>query len=236
MRFQLIVFDWDGTLMDSEARIVSCIQAAFADLGEPPPSKEAARDVIGLGLNEAMAMLWPDGETQQRAVLIERYRHHFLRGKEGDSALFPGARWVLETLRSRGLLLAIATGKSRRGLERVLVSTGFKEYFHATCCADEMPSKPHPAMLQHLMAILAVPPERTLMIGDTEYDMQMARNAGVAALAVGYGVHSPDRLLSYHPLGCLSELRAIPGWLETLESTPPSTSLIERTQPGKDSA
>ena len=217
MRFQLIVFDWDGTLMDSEARIVSCIQAAFSDLGELPPPKEVARDVIGLGLNEAMTVLWPDGEAQQRAALVERYRHHFLGTDETDSNLFPGARWVLETLRSRGLLLAIATGKSRRGLERVLASTGLKAYFQATCCADEAPSKPHPAMLQRIMTSLAVPPENTLMIGDTEYDMQMAQNAGVAALAVSYGVHSPERLLAYQPLACLPELRAIPDWIETIE-------------------
>jgi len=214
MRFKLIVFDWDGTLMDSEARIVSCIQAAFADIGELPPSRAVARDVIGLGLDEAMTVLWPDGDVHQRSALVKRYRYHFLGANETESNLFPGARSMIETLGGRGLLLAIATGKSRRGLDLALASTGLKQHFHATRCADETFSKPHPEMLLRLMDELGTEPAETLMVGDTEYDMQMAVNAGIAALAVCYGVHAPDRLFKHGPLDCLSDLRDIPGWLE----------------------
>lgn len=188
MSFKLLVFDWDGTLMDSEARIVACIQSAFADLGEMPPPREVAREVIGLGLEEAMTMLWPDGSVVQRRELVDRYRFHFLGGNE-SSSLFPGARELIEDLKQRGLLLAVATGKSRRGLESALASTGLRGHFHATRCADETFSKPHPEMLLQVMDELGAHRSETLMIGDTEYDMEMARNAGVAALAVAYGVH-----------------------------------------------
>jgi phosphoglycolate phosphatase len=214
MRFKLIVFDWDGTLMDSEARIVACIQAAFSDVGEVPPSHEAARDVIGLGLDEAMTLLWPDGEVDQRRRLIDRYRYHFLGASDTEARLFPGARELVEGLGRRGFLLAVATGKSRRGLESALASTGLKGLFNATRCADEAISKPHPEMLLQLMDELGTAPCETLMVGDTEYDMQMARNAGVGALAVCYGVHAPERLQMHGPLDCLSDLRDIPGWLE----------------------
>jgi phosphoglycolate phosphatase len=213
MRFKLIVFDWDGTLMDSEARIVSCIQAAFADVGETPPSRDASRDVIGLGLDEAMTVLWPDGEVDQRRRLVDRYRYHFLGANETESSLFPGARDLLEGLGERGHLLAVATGKSRRGLEIAMAGTGLKGLFHATRCADETLSKPHPEMLLQLMDELGTAPAETLMVGDTEYDMQMARAAGVGALAVCYGVHAPERLQLHGPLHCVADLRDIPEWL-----------------------
>lgn len=214
MRFQLIVFDWDGTLMDSEARIVACIRAAFVDIGEPPPPPEVARDVIGLGLDEAMTVLWPDGGTQERGALVERYRSHFLGINETASNLFPGIPAMLEALGDRGLRLAVATGKSRRGLELALASTGLKGCFQATRCADEARSKPHPEMLLWLMRELGVEPGATLMVGDTEYDMQMAGNAGVAAVAVCYGVHAPERLRRQAPLACLEDLRELPQWLD----------------------
>lgn len=214
MRFKLIVFDWDGTLMDSEERIVACIQAAFADLGEPPPSREAARNIIGLGLEEAMASLWPEGDRRQRHRLAERYRHHFLGANETPTPLFHGAREVVDWLAGRGYLLAVATGKSRRGLDSVLASTGLGERFHATRCADETFSKPHPEMLLQLMDELGVRGCDTLMVGDTEYDMQMAYSAGAGALAVCYGVHERERLLRHRPLGCLPTLLDMPAWLE----------------------
>jgi len=220
MRFKLIVFDWDGTLMDSEARIVSCIQAAFADVGELPPPREVARDVIGLGLDEAMTVLWPDGDVHQRGLLVDRYRHHFLGTNETESSLFPGTRGMIKALAELGLLLAVATGKSRRGLDLALASTGLKIYFNATRCADETFSKPHPEMLLRLMDELGTERSETLMVGDTEYDMQMAKNAGVDALAVCYGVHAPERLLKHGPLDCLPDLRDIPSWLERGEHRP----------------
>lgn len=214
MSFKLIVFDWDGTLMDSEARIVACIQSAFADIGEIPPPREIAREVIGLGLEEAMTMLWPDGDVQQRRELVDRYRFHFLAGSESESSLFPGVRELLQDLNESGLLLAVATGKSRRGLEAALNCTGLRGQFHATRCADETFSKPHPEMLFQVMDELRADRSETLMIGDTEYDMEMARNAGVAALAVAYGVHHPERLLRHQPLDCLEDFQDLRGWLE----------------------
>jgi len=214
MSFKLLVFDWDGTLMDSEARIVACIQSAFADLGEMPPPREVAREVIGLGLEEAMTMLWPDGSVQQRRELVDRYRFHFLGGNETASSLFPGARELIEDLNQRGLLLAVATGKSRRGLESALASTGLRGQFHATRCADETFSKPHPEMLLQVMEELGADQAETLMIGDTEFDMAMARNAGVAALAVAYGVHDLERLLRHDPIDCVHELGELRDWLE----------------------
>lgn len=213
MPFDLLVFDWDGTLMDSEARIVACIQAAFDDVGEMPPSDAAARDIIGLGLDEAMAVLWPDADTGERQVVASRYRHHFLVANDTPSVLFPGAREAVEAVAARNFLLAVATGKSRRGLEESLEESGLRAFFHATRCADETHSKPHPAMLEQLMDELGVEPPRTLMIGDTEYDMQLASNAGTAALAVAYGNHASERLLQHGPLGCIDAISDLPAWL-----------------------
>lgn len=217
MRFELIVFDWDGTLMDSEARIVTCLQAAFQDLGLPPPSVEAARDIIGLGLDESMQRLMPSADAALRAELITTYRRHFLVTNQTPSVLFPGALEALQWVTGRGYRLAVATGKSRVGLDKSMAETGTHSLFHATRCADETFSKPHPQMLLELMDELGVRPAETLMVGDTEYDMQMARNAGVPSLAVCYGVHSADRLLAHAPLACLDSLHAFPGWLERTE-------------------
>lgn len=212
MDFKLIVFDWDGTLMDSEARIVACIQAAFADVGQPLPERAAARNIIGLGLNEAMAELWPGAGPGERERLVGCYRRHFLDTNETPSNLFEGAVELIDWLEGRGHLLAVATGKSRSGLDKVLTSTGLKPRFHATRCADETFSKPHPQMLLELMDELGVGAAETLMIGDTEYDMQMARNAGTSALAVCHGVHERERLLRHGPLGCLASLLDVPAW------------------------
>lgn len=214
--YALIVFDWDGTLMDSQARIVDCLQAAFADLGRPVPSRAAAADVIGLGLDEAMARLWPEAGPDERQLVAGHYRRHFLGGHPTASALFPDARETLEWLRGAGYLLAVATGKSRRGLDQSLDESGLRDLFHATRCADETLSKPHPQMLLELMDELGVAPAATLMVGDTEYDLLMAANAGAGALAVCYGVHAPERLRALGPLGCLDGLAAIPAWLGTL--------------------
>jgi len=213
MSYSLIVFDWDGTLMDSQARIVDCLQAGFVDAGQPPPSRAAAADVIGLGLDEAMARLWPAADVAQRQIVADHYRRHFLGDHPTPTALFPGAVETLDWLRAQGYLLAVATGKSRRGLDLSLAQTGLAGYFQATRCADESFSKPHPQMLLELMDALGAEPARTLMIGDTEYDLQMAANAGTGALAVCYGVHAPERLRALGPLACLDSLAAIPVWL-----------------------
>jgi phosphoglycolate phosphatase len=214
MPCKLIVFDWDGTLMDSEARIVACIHSAFADLGLPLPTAEAARDIIGLGLDEALSVLLPEAGREGRRLLIDRYRHHFLYVNDTPSQLFPGVSETLDWLRSQGYLLGVATGKSRQGLDQALASTRLAGFFDATRCADETFSKPHPEMLLQIMDELGANGPETLMVGDTEYDMQMARSAGAHALAVCYGVHSPERLMAQGPLGCLADLADMPAWLE----------------------
>ena len=219
MGFKLIVFDWDGTLMDSEARIVACIRAAFRDLGERPPDRRAARNVIGLGLDEAMAELWPEAEETQRGRVVDRYRHHFLGRNETPSTLFPGAQELVDWLSNQDYLLAVATGKSRRGLESALEGTGLADRFHATRCADETFSKPHPEMLLQIMGELGVDRADTLMVGDTEYDMQMANNAGTRALAVCYGVHERERLLEQRPLDCLETLPEMRPWFERMRAS-----------------
>jgi len=214
MRFKLIVFDWDGTLMDSESKIVACIQAAFDDLGEPVPGREAARNVIGLGLEEAMAELWPEANPTQWSLVADRYRYYFLGADQTPSVLFPGARELVDWLLEQDYLLAVATGKSRHGLDVALDGAGLADRFHTTRCADETFSKPHPEMLLQIMDELGVGGADTLMVGDTEYDMKMASNAGTSALAVCYGVHERQRLLVQNPLGCLETLAEMRPWLE----------------------
>jgi phosphoglycolate phosphatase len=211
--YRLLVFDWDGTLMDSQARIVACFQAAADDVGVAIPDSDRARDVIGLGLQEATERLFPDLDEGRVARVIDRYRYHFLGDHPTPLELFPGVVATLEGLAEEGYLLGIATGKSRRGLDKVLRETGLWGLFHASRCADEAFSKPHPQMLEEVMAMLGAGTRDTLMIGDTEYDMQMARNAGVPGLAVSYGVHSPRRLLAEGALACLDRIDQLPGWL-----------------------
>jgi len=217
MSFKLIVFDWDGTLMDSEAKIVACMQAAFADNGAPVPTRALARNVIGLGLAQAMAQLMPEAGAGLQERVVDRYRYHYLGADQTPSALFPGARELLDGLLRRDYLLAVATGKSRRGLDFALSDTGIAGRFHATRCADETFSKPHPEMLLQIMEELGVAAEDTLMVGDTEYDMQMARNAGTRALAVAYGVHDRARLLAQGPLHCVEALTEIGPWIHAFE-------------------
>ena len=213
MSFRLLVFDWDGTLMDSEARIVGAFRAAIAELGAPPRSAAQIRDIIGLGLTEAARVLYPAASPQLVARLTGAYREYYLVRDATPSRPFAGVREVLETLKGEGYRLAIATGKARRGLERVLAETGLTGLFDASRCADEAGSKPHPRMLREILAELGVPGRETLMIGDTEYDMEMAARAGARALAVSYGVHALGRLLRHRPLGHIDDIRQLPAWL-----------------------
>ncbi len=212
-KFTLVVFDWDGTLMDSEAKIVSSAMAAAEDLAFPGLEPERVRDIIGLGLREATQVLFPDADNQFYARFIDRYRYHFLVADQTPMPLFDGVADTLEDLRQEGYLLAVATGKARRGLDRVLQETGLTEYFVASRCADEARSKPDPQMLKELMGELGVEPRETLMVGDTEYDLQMAVNAGTQAVAVSYGVHARDRLLKFGPLTCLDRIGDLTKWL-----------------------
>jgi phosphoglycolate phosphatase len=211
-RFDLIAFDWDGTLMDSAACIATALQAACGDCGHPVPSDRDARYVIGLGLHDAMAHVLPGVAPSEYESVVERYRHHFLV-RDSDTTLFTGVADMLRDLRDAGHLLAVATGKTRRGLDRALEQTGLTRYFHATRCADESESKPHPAMLQWLMKTLDVAPGRTLMIGDTSHDMAMARAANVPRLGVAHGAHDARELVAYEPLACVQDCGELREWL-----------------------
>ncbi len=211
--FTLVVFDWDGTLMDSEAKIVSSAVAAARDLDMPGLAPERVRDIIGLGLREATQVLFPGAEDLFHIRFIERYRHHFLEADQTPMPLFDGVTETLESLLQEGYLLAVATGKSRRGLDRALVETGLSDHFIASRCADETRSKPDPLMLEQLMEEVGVEAKETVMVGDTEYDLQMALKAGTCSVAVSYGVHARDRLLQFAPLACLDSISELTEWL-----------------------
>jgi phosphoglycolate phosphatase len=209
---RFVVFDWDGTLMNSETQIVSCLHAALADLDLEPMGDDALKNVIGLGLREAIDTLVPGRSEHFHARFVERYRYHWFNSE--DSSLFEGVLETLDALREHGLLLGVATGKARRGLNRVLEKTGTSGHFEATRCADEAPSKPHPQMLTDLMTELGLTPEQTIMVGDTEYDMEMATQAGTGKVAVSCGVHSVERLIRHNPMTCLEQVSDMPAWLK----------------------
>lgn len=211
-RFDLIVFDWDGTLIDSAGTIVACMQAACRDLDLPVPDTATASHVIGLGLQDALARVAPTLAREDYGRMVERYRVHFL-ARDANLPLFVGTREMLGDLRLRGHTLAIATGKSRVGLARALETTGLAASFAATRCADQCDPKPHPAMLRELMAELDVAADRTLMIGDTSHDLRMASNAGVAAIGVSYGAHARKELTAFEALALLDSTAELAAWL-----------------------
>ncbi|MDX8399564.1 MAG: HAD-IA family hydrolase [Gallionellaceae bacterium] len=212
-RYDLIVFDWDGTVMDSTAIIAGSIQNACRDLQLTVPSDEAARYVIGMGLTDALRHAVPDAHESQYEPLTERYRHHFL--SQGETIpLFAQARETIMELHSQGYLLAVATGKSSNGLSRALLGSDLGEYFHATRTADVTFSKPHPAMLLELMDELGTTADRMLMIGDTTHDLQMAINAGVDAVGVTYGAHPPEQLQALNPLALLDDFIQLRAWFK----------------------
>ncbi len=212
-QFRLIVFDWDGTLSDSTAIIADAIRDACRDLGEPVPDAETARFVIGLGLHDALRRVAPGLPVHRYGEMSAHYRKHYL-GREDNIPLFAGAYRLLEALADAGYLLAVATGKSRAGLDRVLKQNGLGRRFHATRCADEGRPKPDPDMLLHLMDRLDVAPGHTLMIGDTTHDLELARNAGAAAVAVAYGAHGsrgPESAGAARDLALRRRTRAVVG-------------------------
>lgn len=211
-KFDLIVFDWDGTLMDSTATIVACIQAAARDLGLPVPAHKNAAYVIGLGLQEAMETVLPGIDSRYYPRMVERYRYHYLAQDKGLE-LFQGVREMLADLARQGYFLAVATGKSRVGLNRALDITKLLSVFDATRCADETFSKPHPAMLEELTRELGQDMRRTLMIGDTTHDLQMAINAGASGIAVHYGAHAAPELQALQPLYAASSVTDLHAWL-----------------------
>lgn len=221
---KLLVFDWDGTLMDSELQIVTCMQAAIADLDLEPRSTDQVKNIIGLGLNEAVIALYPQAEPNLVYEMANRYRDHWLAGCE-QSLLFPGVEQTLQFLKAEGFQLAVATGKGRRGLDKVMMETGLTAMFDATRCSDETLSKPHPLMLQQIMKELGAAPAQTLMIGDTEYDMEMACNAKAHPVAVSYGVHEWERLQRHAPLTCLDQITDLTDWLAEITSQADATRI-----------
>jgi phosphoglycolate phosphatase len=211
VKYELVVFDWDGTLIDSAGTIVECIQESARDMGLEIPSRERASHVIGLGLHDSLRFAVPGLAAEQYMEFVDHYRRHFL-ARQDRMLLFEGVRELLADL-SASRRLAIATGKSRRGLDRALDADDLRRYFVASRCADETNPKPHPAMLLELMGELSVPRERTLMIGDTSHDLEMARAAGVSALAVTYGAHPEEGLRACMPLHCVSSVPELKAWL-----------------------
>ncbi|WP_049721604.1 HAD-IA family hydrolase [Gilvimarinus polysaccharolyticus] len=209
----LYIFDWDGTLSDSTNTIVTSMQRAATDLGWQCPERDAVRNIIGLGLPEAIRVLYPEVETQDIERLRARYSEHFLAIDQVEPAQFyPRVLESLDVLRTQGHQLAVATGKSRRGLDRVLARLGLDGYFHASRCADETASKPDPLMLAELLSQFGVKASEAVMVGDTEYDMDMARRADMPRIGVSYGAHAVERLHPYDPALCMDCFSEILTW------------------------
>jgi phosphoglycolate phosphatase len=211
-QFDLLIFDWDGTLMDSAGVIVDSIQRACEDIGQPVPSERASRQIIGLGLVQALQSLLPDLPADEYPRLVERYRHHYL-GRDDQIPLFDGVAEGIGQLHASGFQLAVATGKSHLGLSRALEASKLGAWFSATRCADQTHSKPHPAMVLELIDELDADPARTLVIGDTSHDLLMAANAGVASLGVTYGAHEADDLQPHAPLALMNSFAEVHAWL-----------------------
>jgi phosphoglycolate phosphatase len=212
--FDLIAFDWDGTLFDSTAIITRCIQAAVVDVGGRKPSDQDAAYVIGLGLMQALAHAAPDVPTSKYAELGARYKHHYTAHQD-DLSLFDGILSLLTDLKARNYVLAVATGKSRRGLNDVLKTSELHGLFHASRTADETAGKPHPLMLQELMQEFGVPAHRVLMVGDTTHDLQMALNAGCPSVGVSYGAHEPAAFAELKPLFVAHTVAELRTWFAT---------------------
>lgn len=211
-RFDLIAFDWDGTLFDSTATITRCIQKSVADVGGTVPSDQNASYVIGMGLLQALAHAAPDVPPDKYPLMAERYKHHYMAHQK-DLTLFDGVLPMLVDLQSRQHWLAVATGKNRVGLNAVLQAVELQGVFHASRTADETEGKPHPRMLLELMAEFGVDPQRVLMVGDTTHDLQLARNAGCASVGVSYGAHTPDTFDALGPLHVAHSVPELHAWL-----------------------
>ena len=210
--YDLVIFDWDGTLMDSTRVIARSLQDACGDVGCPVPTERDALFVIGLNLDDTFNHVAPALDTAGRARLSERYRHHFL-ANEREALLYDGVREMLADLRGRGRRLAVATGKARRGLDRALDATGLRPWFEATRCADEGFAKPHPGMLLMLLDLTGVDPRRALMVGDTTHDLELASNAGVDAIAVSYGAHHEELLATRPARARVASVAELHRWL-----------------------
>jgi phosphoglycolate phosphatase len=212
MSYELVIFDWDGTLMDSTRLIARSLQSACRDVGIAVPSEQDALFVIGLNIEDTFRHVAPGLDDEGRRRVAERYRFHFV-ANEHEAPLYDGVREMLADLRGRGRRLAVATGKARRGLDRVLDSTGLAPWFEATRCADEGFAKPHAGMLLMLLEITGVDPARAVMVGDTTHDLELATNAGVDAVAVSYGAHHEELLATRPAKARVSTVPQLHRWL-----------------------
>ncbi len=206
---KLVVFDWDGTVMDSIGRIVSSMQAAADSTGLAVPSSYAVKQIIGLSLDPAFAVLFPDSNAEQRSQLFGHYRDHYTIYNTTPSPLFAGAEQVLKNLAAQNILLAVATGKARHGLDRMFAETGLGHYFVTSRCADEAQSKPHPDMLVQIGQQLGISPEHAIMVGDTSHDMKMAQAINMPRIGVTHGVHGAEVLRQYQPKAIIDNLPAL---------------------------
>ena len=210
-RYDLIVFDWDGTLANSTQLIVDAICQASLDVGLPEPSQQAASSIIGLGFREAVYELFGQIPDSLLHDITARYTLYYGAG-EHDIPLFDGAQLLIERLVEQNIALGVATGKGRAGLNRALQRSGVGQHFFATRTVDECFSKPHPQMLQQMISECMTTPDRTLMVGDTSFDLQMASNAGVKSLAVTFGAHPKQRLLEHQPMACFDDFSELVQW------------------------
>lgn len=211
MSYEVVVFDWDGTLADSTGGIVQCIQYAAQKIAISPRSDFDVQQIIGLGLTEAIQTLWPEhrGDNDLVNQMSVAYGEFYMSEQRPRIKLFDHAHDLLEGLGQRGLELAVATGKARRGLQRAFKETGIEHHFSASRCADETRSKPHPMMLKELSTQLRIQPERMLMVGDTQFDIEMAHRAGMDAVALSHGAHSHEKLTQASPLCVLKDLKEL---------------------------
>lgn len=215
MPIKLLIFDWDGTLMDSAGQIVAVMQEAIAHLGLPEKTDKEVSEVIGLGLNEALMVLFPGYTLEQLRGIFDRYRKQYTQPQFQSSDLFQGVRETLTQLKMEGYELAVATGKSRRGLDRVLRDTGLGDLFVTSRCADETLSKPDPLMLNEILEETGYSAEQAIMVGDTEFDLEMAVTAGMTAIGVSCGVHDDERMMRAGASEILPRVTDLPGWLAT---------------------
>lgn len=206
MKYKVIIFDWDGTLMDSIDKIVACVKAAAVVCELPKPSTEAIRHIVGLSLDKAMAQLCPDANAVQQAAMIDAYRQQYLTLNQLETPFYPGIEAWLSSLKDQGYLLAVATGKGRNGLNRMLDKFSVKDLFAVTYCADETASKPDPLMLNRILEDLKLDASQALMVGDTSYDLEMAQNANMDRMGVSYGVHSKQILNQFSPIAIVDDL------------------------------
>ncbi|MFT6409043.1 MAG: phosphoglycolate phosphatase [Arenicella sp.] len=211
--YQLIIFDWDGTIMDSAQKISNCIRASARDVGLAVPTTAQAKSIIGLGLVEAMRQLFPAANNTQLSAMVDAYKYHFVTADGTEQKLFDGVLEGLQSLEDAGAVLAVATGKSRQGLDRAFAALDLKHHFITSRCADETRSKPHPQMLHEILDFTAIEPQKAIMVGDTTFDLDMAANANIAGLGAGYGVHSEQMLLDSKAVSVQQKFNGIIAWL-----------------------